>query len=354
MRDLLLHRILVTYNALQLICGRHGLSLASSIRRCSSGGGCLPSLLGKSLEGGSSVSLTSTSVSVNRLFLLSCCSTGTRQTHRSSSPTTSIILDLLSLLRPRELETLLLRTLRRIGIHNAPINAPPPVLQVLPLRLYAVVVHVDMLPRIHAHHGHDLRAPRGNICLLAPGLGVCAEGAGVVLRRHVGGLLPIAGLRVGRAGEIGGEDAPVAVGVGAAGVGGRAGGAGVAGPDEPDEARAEHAGGGVEEGGAEGFDAAEGADEGLFELGHVVEAEGRRGEGGEEVVVVVQGGGVVEEARVHGIPRELGDDVFDFHVLDRLAGDQLAELVGEHGLVLGPGDIEALCGQEAWYAAFGE
>lgn len=102
------------------------------------------------------------------------------------------------------------------------------------------------------------------------------------------------GARVGRAGEIGGQQAVVA-------------GAGL---DEPQEARAEHGGGGGDELAAQGVDGGEGG----LELAAQVLGHGRAGGGDalEEEVVVVGHGGVVEDGGLVGFAG--GHEEDGFHV----------------------------------------
>lgn len=145
-----------------------------------------------------------------------------------------------------------------------------------------------MLPCVQAQEGLQLDTAGGQLGLaLLCALGLVAEvgprGAVPAEGVHVGALGTPVGAGVGRAGEVGGQQAVVA-------------GAGL---DQPHEAGAKHGGGGDDELEAEGLDRGEGgleiAAEGVGHLGS------RGGDALEEEVVVVRHGGVVEDGGLVGL-----------------------------------------------------
>ena len=181
-----------------------------------------------------------------------------------------------------------------------------------------------MLPRIHTHDGHNLRAtqplplthirdtPSTTKPILHHRLSQVLFGRPLanVLRVHVAALRPPVRLRVRRPGEIRRDDAkvqlalPVCAAAEFAAESACAGDAGmvrrrVVRLHEPDEGGAESGGGVREEGFAESGERAEGGGEVALQVFGDVGFVGR--EAGEEEVVVVCHGGVVEDVCFGGL-----------------------------------------------------
>lgn len=212
-----------------------------------------------------------------------------------------------------------LRLLRHALLHAVPVDRVPPVGEVLALAGQAEVVDVRVLPGADAQDGDGGGAAGRDLGRLAGGGAGAAEGADGVLVGAVGlgrvvvgvdALLAVAGLGEGRAGGVGGQDAVAALL--AAGDVGQV--------DEPDVARAEHGGRGVEHGGAQGVDGAEGADQPVLDVLVAVERLRVGRHALVEEVVVPRRAGVVEDGGVLRVARVLEHQVLDVLLLVRLAG----------------------------------